>query len=151
MSKTLSIVSLLFFLGCSAGAQQTPTPPKAAPPPPYTIPIEAVRQANPVKPTPESIAQGRKWYGYDCAMCHGKDGDGKGEVGADMKLKVSDLSDPATLKDRTDGELFYIIKNGKGDMPPEGTRLKSDELWSLVNYVRSLAKKNAPPEDKKRQ
>jgi len=110
-----------------------------------------VRQANPVKPTPESIAQGRKWYGYDCAMCHGKDGDGKGEVGADMKLKVSDLSDPATLKDRTDGELFYIIKNGKGDMPPEGTRLKSDELWSLVSYVRSLAKKNAPPEGKKRQ
>jgi mono/diheme cytochrome c family protein len=84
-------------------------------------------------------------------MCHGKDGDGKGEVGADMKLKVSDLSDPVTLKDRTEGELFYIIKNGKGDMPPEGTRLKSDELWSLVNYVRSLAKKNAAPEDKKRQ
>ncbi len=151
MSKTLSIVSLSFFLGCSAGAQQNPTPPKTAPPPPYTIPIEAVRQANPVKPTSESIVQGKKWYGYDCAMCHGKDGDGKGEVGADMKLKVSDLSDPATLKDRTDGELFYIIKNGKSDMPPEGTRLKSDELWSLVNYVRSLAKKNAPPEDKKRQ
>ena len=151
MSKTLSIVSLSFFLGCSAGAQQNPTPPKTAPPPPYTIPIEAVRQVNPVKPTSESIAQGKKWYGYDCAMCHGKDGDGKGEVGADMKLKVSDLSDPATLKDRTDGELFYIIKNGKGDMPPEGTRLKSDELWSVVNYVRSLAKKNAPPEDKKRQ
>ena len=151
MLKTLSIVSLLFFLGCSAVAQQNPTPPKTAPPAPYTIPIEAVRQVNPVKPTSESIAQGKKWYGYDCAMCHAKDGDGKGGVGADMKLKVSDLSDPATLKDRTDGELFYIIKNGKGDMPPEGTRLKSDELWSVVNYVRSLAKKNAPPEDKKRQ
>jgi mono/diheme cytochrome c family protein len=151
VSKTLSIVSLLFFLGCSSGAQQSSTPSKAAPPPPYTIPIEAVRQANPVKPTSESIAQGKKWYGYDCAMCHGKDGDGKGEVGTDMKLKVSDLTDPATLKDRTDGELFYIIKNGKGDMPPEGTRLKSDELWSLVNYVRSLTKKSVPPEDKKRQ
>ena len=151
MSKTLSIVCLLFLLGCSAAAQQSSTVPKAAPPPPYTTPIEAARQANPVKPTSESMAQGKKWYGYDCAMCHGKDGDGKGEVGADMKLKVSDLTDPATLKDRTDGELFYIIKNGKGDMPPEGTRLKSDELWSLVNYVRSLTKKNVPPEDKKLQ
>jgi len=99
-----------------------------------------------------SIAEGRRLATLrGCLGCHGKDGDGKGEVGADMKLKVSDLSDPATLKDRTDGELFYIIKNGKGDMPPEGTRLKSDELWSLVNYVRSLAKKNAAPEDKKRQ
>ena len=75
-------------------------------------------------------------------MCHGKDGDGKGDVGADMKLKVSDFTDPTTLKERTDGELFYIIKFGKGDMPPEGARVKTDELWDLVNYVRSLAKKS---------
>ncbi len=152
MSKALAIVFLLFFLTCAAKAQQSETPPKAAAPaPPYTIPVEAARQANPVKPTSESITQGKKWYGYDCAMCHGANGDGKGEVGADMKLKVSDFSDPATLKDRTDGELFYIIRKGKGDMPPEGTRLKSDELWNLVNYVRSLAKKSAPPEDKNHQ
>ena len=26
-----------------------------------------------MKLTPESIAKGKKWYGYDCAMCHGKD------------------------------------------------------------------------------
>jgi mono/diheme cytochrome c family protein len=78
-------------------------------------------------------------------MCHGKDGDGKGAVRADMKLKVSDFIDPATLKDRTDGELFYIIKFGKGDMPPEGARVKTNELWDLVNYVRSLAKKNPRP------
>jgi mono/diheme cytochrome c family protein len=107
-----------------------------------------VHQANPVKPTPESIAQGKKWYGYDCAMCHGKDGDGKGNVGADMELKVSDFTNPETLKERTDGELFYVIKNGKGDMPPEGYRLESTGLWDLINYVRSLVKKNTPSEDK---
>jgi mono/diheme cytochrome c family protein len=81
-------------------------------------------------------------------MCHGKDGDGKGDIAADMKLKVTDFTDPATLKGRTDGELFYVIKNGKGDMPPEGKRMKPEGLWDLVNYVRSLAKKSAPPEDK---
>ena len=80
-------------------------------------------------------------------MCHGKDGDGKGDVGADMKLKVSDFTDPTTLKERTDGELFYIIKFGKADMPPEGARVKTDELWDLVNYIRSLAKKS-PSADK---
>lgn len=148
MWKTLMIVSLFVVPGSSALAQQGQTPPKAPPVAPYVIPVEAVRQANPVKPTPESIAQGKKWYGYDCAMCHGKDGDGKGDVGAEMKLKVSDFTDPATLKGRTDGELFYIIKQGKADMPPEGTRLKSEGLWDLVNYVRSLAKKDASPKDK---
>jgi mono/diheme cytochrome c family protein len=125
---------------------QTKQPPKA-PVAPYTIPEGAVHQANPVNATPESIAQGKKWYGYDCAMCHGKDGDGKGDVGADMKLKVSDFTDPTTLEERTDGELFYIIKFGKADMPPEGARVKTDELWDLVNYVRSLAKKS-PSADK---
>jgi len=81
-------------------------------------------------------------------MCHGSNGDGKGDMAADMKGKVRDLTDPATLKPRTDGELFYIIKNGKGEMPGEGTRLKPNDLWNLVNYIRSLPKKKASPEGK---
>ena len=151
MLKTFLIVSLLLLIALSASAQEGQPSPKAAPVAPYTIPADAVHLANPVKPTAESLAQGKKWWGYDCGMCHGKDGDGKGDVAADMKLKVSDFTNPATLKERTDGELFYVIKNGKGDMPPEGHRMKSDGLWDLVNYVRSLAKKSAPPEDKKPQ
>ncbi len=74
-------------------------------------------------------------------MCHGENGDGKGEVAVDEKLKLKDYRDPAALKDMTDGELFYIIKNGKGQMPPEGDRVKVPELWNLVNYIRSLAHK----------
>jgi mono/diheme cytochrome c family protein len=87
--KTLLFVSMLFLLRFSVSAQQAQTSPKAAPVVPYTIPADAVRQANPVKPTPESIAQGKKWYGYDCAMCHGNNGDGKGDVG---KLAIPDLT-----------------------------------------------------------
>lgn len=146
--KTLLNVCLLFLLGLPAVGQQGQTSPKPAPAAPYTIPPDAVTQANPTKPTPESLAEGKKWYGYDCAMCHGRSGDGKGDVATDMKLKIADFTDPATLKQRTDGELFYIIKNGKGDMPPEGNRLKSDGLWNLVNYVRSLPKKEPPPQSK---
>jgi mono/diheme cytochrome c family protein len=73
-------------------------------------------------------------------MCHSKNGEGKGDTARDMKLQMSDFTDPATLKNRTDGELFYIIKNGYQDMPGEGERLKPDETWDLVNYVRSLVK-----------
>jgi mono/diheme cytochrome c family protein len=146
--RFLILISSALLFVFSASAQETKTPAKPAPPAAYAIPVDAMRQANPVKPTPESLAKGKKWYGYDCAMCHGQDGDGKGDVGADMKVKVSDFSALATLKDRTDGELFYIIKNGKGPMPPEGDRLKPDELWNLVNYIRTFAPKKAPPEEK---
>jgi mono/diheme cytochrome c family protein len=75
-------------------------------------------------------------------MCHGKDGDGKGDLATDMKSKLLDYRDPTSLKDMTDGDLFYIIKNGKGEMTGEGDRSKPDEIWNLVNYVRSLAQKN---------
>jgi len=112
--------------------------PSQTPPAEYKIPPEAANRSNPVKPGPESLARGKKIYAYDCAVCHGKDGDGKGDM-TDMK-GIPDFTDPATLKDRSDGELFYIIQKGKGEMPPEGDRAKAEDIWNLVNYVRSFAK-----------
>jgi len=141
--KPLLVVCLLVFFLSVAATQETQPIPKNRPPAEYKIPPEAARQTNPVKPTPESLAKAKRIYGIDCAMCHGKDGDGKGDVGADMKLKVSDFTDPATLKDFTDGEIFYIIKNGARDMPPEGDRVKADEVWHLVHYLRGFAKKSS--------
>ncbi len=144
MSRLALVLPAFFLLVLTLPAQQAPATPKT---PSYAaIPAEAAKQANPVKPSPESIARAKKWWGMDCAMCHGKDGDGQGDVAKDMKLRIVDFTDPATLKDRTDGEIFYIIKNGHQDMPPEGPRVKTEENWDLVNYVRALSKKKA--EDK---
>jgi hypothetical protein len=64
-----------------------------------------------------AASRAQKWWTLDGAMCHGK-----GETAKDMKLAIADFSDPATLKDRADGEIFYSIKNGHKDMPPEGQR-----------------------------
>ena len=97
---------------------------------------------NPVKTTPESLAHARKMYGYDCAVCHGATGDGKGDAVADMKLQMKDYTNPASLKDMTDGELFYIIRNGRGQMPAEEVaRAKDEDVWNMVVLVRSFAKK----------
>ena len=139
------LASIAFFFPAALSAQQPQTPPKAPSPSYSAIPVEAARQPNPVKSSPESLARAKKWWDIDCTMCHGKDGDGKGDLANDMKLKIADFTDPATLKDRTDGEIFYIIKNGHQDMPPEGERIKPEENWDLVNYVRSLAKPKPEP------
>lgn len=144
MKKLILALPVLLLAGFSAFAQQGQKPLAAD----SKIPPEAAKQANPVKPTLASIAQGKKLYGFDCEMCHGKDGDGKGDLAVDMKLTLLDYRDPASLKDRTDGELFYIIKNGKGDMPAEGDRSKADAVWDLVNYIRSMAKKDSAPKPK---
>jgi mono/diheme cytochrome c family protein len=143
------VLPALFLFALALPAQQHPSTPAMQKTPTYSaIPVEASRQANPVKPGPESIARAKKWWTLDCAMCHGADGNGKGETAKDMKLTLVDFTDASTLKDRTDGEIFYIIKNGHNDMPPEGPRIKTEENWDLVNYVRSLAKKQ-PATDQK--
>jgi mono/diheme cytochrome c family protein len=113
----------------------------SAKPAPFVVPPDIAAQTNPVHPTPEGMAQARKMYGYDCAMCHGKDGDGKGDMAGDLKTPMKNYQDPASLKGMTDGELFYIIEKGKGDMPGEGDREKPEQLWNMVTLVRSFAKK----------
>ncbi len=141
MCKRLFPFLLLLPVGLFSLARETQKPAEKAASPEFKIPPEAVKQPNRVKPSPTSVAQGKKIYGYECAVCHGADGDGKGDLAMDMKVKLTDFRDPAALKDRTDGELFYIIKNGKGEMPPEGDRVKPDDVWNLVNFTRSLVKK----------
>jgi mono/diheme cytochrome c family protein len=142
-------LALVLFVSFTA-AQQTPPPDKSSGSITGAIPIDAVQKPNPVKVTTDSVARGKRQYGYDCAMCHGKAGDGKGDVATDMKLNVGDFTNAGTLKNRTDGELFYIIKNGRGQMPPEGDRGNPKLIWDMVNYVRWLSnQKNDLPKEEK--
>ena len=138
MFRPSRIVSTLLLFASSLCAQQNKrADAKAAPPPYQPVPVAEARRPNPVKPTPESLASGKKIFALDCVQCHGLAGDAKGEVPKDLKLP--DLTDPAALKDYTDGTIFYRIKNGHGGMLPEGHRVETDRLWDLVNYVRSLS------------
>jgi hypothetical protein len=109
----------------------------------YKISQADVDRKNPVKSSPEGLAAARKIYGYDCAMCHGPKGDGKGDVVESMKLTMHDWRAPASLEGKTDGEIFYIITKGKGKMMGEGDRVSETVRWNLVNLVRSYAKKES--------
>jgi mono/diheme cytochrome c family protein len=102
---------------------------------------DSAKKENPVKSSATSLASGKKKYGQDCAMCHGNEGGGDGDLAADMHLKLPDFRDAAALKALTDGDVYTIINNGKGKMMGEEGRLKPDEIWDVVNYLRSLAKK----------
>ena len=93
---------------------------------PTAVPAEAAAKVNPVKSTPEGVASVTKLYGYHCAMCHGKEGDGKGDLAVDMKLNLHDWKDANTISKMTGGE---------------GDRTKEEVRWNLVNLVRSFGKK----------
>jgi hypothetical protein len=109
----------------------------------YKISQEDIDKKNPVKPSPEGLAAARKVYAYDCAMCHGAKGDGKGDIVDSMKLTMHDWRDATSLEGKTDGEIFFIITKGKGKMMGEGDRLPETMRWNMVNLVRSYSKKDA--------
>jgi len=133
MRLLLGMPSLLLFAAVSM-AQDTAAP--------FKVPDDLMGKSNPVKPTPEGLAHAKKMWGYDCSMCHGANGDGKGDIASSLKAKMKDYTDPAALAGVSDGELFYIIQKGKGaEMPPEGDRAKPDDIWNMVTLVRSFAKK----------
>ena len=132
MIRPLFALPALFFFAMAPQAT----------PPADSVPADTAAMVNPVKPTPESQAHAKTMYSIDCAMCHGEHGDGKGDLVGDMKLTMHDWTGaPSPLDGMKDGELFYVIKNGRGKMPPEAGRAKDEELWAMVIYVRSLGKK----------
>jgi len=106
---------------------------------------EAAALKNPVKPTPESIAAGKAIYEKQCVSCHGDTGKGDGKMAASITTgpKPSDLSDASWKHGSTDGEIFTLIKDGsKGTgMRAFGSRLKPEDIWNVVNYVRTLGPK----------
>jgi len=127
-----TLLTVFVFLFC-AGALLAQTASNSC-----SNPAEVAKMVNPVKATPESLAQGKKYFGYDCAMCHGADGNGKGDV--ENSDKIPDFTNASAMKDRSDGQMFCSLKTGKGHMPLERVRISDNELWNLVNYVRSLSK-----------
>ena len=67
---------------CSAGLQN-PSQGKPEAKPAVTTaksPTSETEEKNPIEATPEKLAEAKKYFGYDCAMCHGPAGDGKGDL-----------------------------------------------------------------------
>ncbi len=118
-------------------AQQETQKPEEKPAP--AKPGDAEKPANRVKPTAESLALGKKFYGTDCEMCHGKEGAGDGSLALELKLKLKDLRELSS-KEMTDEEMYKFILKGKAPMLGREGRLNERETWSMVHYVRSLGK-----------
>jgi mono/diheme cytochrome c family protein len=145
----LFLSALSLFCTASFFARQKESKPKdgqsaenALPP----IPAADAEKKNPVKPTPDGLTAAKKLYGYHCAMCHAENGDGKGELAAQMKLELNDWRNPASISKYSDGALFYIITNGRGKMiGGEGDRTSEEVRWNLVNLVRSFSGKSEQP------
>jgi mono/diheme cytochrome c family protein len=105
----------------------------------WKAPPEAKGLRNPVKPTVTSLQRGRELYRTHCAKCHGLGGLGDGpSVGS---LRTQGGLNLTILGSETDGEIFWKISVGRGDMPPWELVLPPEDRWHIVNYLRTLQKR----------
>ncbi len=103
---------------------------------------EAARIKNPVAATTESLGDGKRVYQRYCASCHGSNAEGG--PGNDLIPAAPDLTGREWKHGSTDGEIFSAIKNGvppELNMVPFADQITDTEIWNVVNYIRSIAKK----------
>jgi mono/diheme cytochrome c family protein len=87
----------------------------------------------------QSVVIGEMQFRARCASCHGLDGRTPSDIGSAMYPRASDLGS-AEVQRWSDAELFWIIQNGirLTGMPGFGKGLSDQQIWPLVDYVRSL-------------
>ena len=93
---------------------------------------------NPVAATDLAIAEARDHFADHCAVCHGNRGDGKTQINSGLYPPAPDMRQPAT-QGLSDGELFYIVKNGIRFTGMPGWGGSDEDNWKLVLFVRHLA------------
>ena len=102
---------------------------------------QAANLRNPVPRTPENLERSKKLFQVNCAMCHGPQGKGNGVLVPHFQKfqqqPPRDLSQQQT-KSRTEGQIFWIISNGLGNMPTFKNLLTEDERWLLTHFVRDV-------------
>lgn len=98
---------------------------------------------NPVALDTASIAAGKSVFDKYCKFCHGPDAKGNGPL-APQGTHPPDLTDATWDHGSADGEIYANIRDGIGpkmDMKSFKSRLTEKEMWSTVNYLRSLGPK----------
>jgi mono/diheme cytochrome c family protein len=106
----------------------------------WNVPESAKRMKNPIRATADSIRKGKSLFAEHCAMCHGEGGTGDGPMADALETKPADLTDRARMNAQSDGELFWKIATGNPPMPDFEKALSREEIWHVVNYLRTLAR-----------
>ena len=103
-------------------------------------------KTNPLSSSAGAIKAGKELFlktaqPVACVMCHGEQGDGKGLMGAALVPPPRNFTCGAMMRDISDGQLFWIIKNGSpGTGMMSFASLPDEQVWQLIHYIRSLAK-----------
>ena len=101
---------------------------------------------NPLELTAKRLKKGEVLYmakaqPMQCLHCHGARGDGTGELGLQANPPARNFTCAKTMKNVSDGQMFWVIKNGiVGTAMPAYSDLADWQIWVLIHYVRQFGK-----------
>ncbi len=121
--------------------------PGICPQPRFTVkaPAEIFSLKNPYKGTTAEIYEGESYYQRDvqptaCKVCHGKAGNGMGMMHG-LRPQPRNFICKEVMKDISDGQMYWIIKNGsQGTAMSAYGHLPDEVVWKIILYIRSLEK-----------
>ncbi len=95
-------------------------------------------EVNPLPINAALLARGQQRFTINCSPCHGQLADGNG-----ITKKLGAMAVVANLHDRrivemADGELFFVITNGRNLMGSYGANIVTEDRWAIVAYLRAL-------------
>jgi len=95
-------------------------------------------ETNPMPITAELLKRGQQRFTINCTPCHGATGEGKG-----ITQKIGAMAVVANLHDKRivelpDGELFFVISNGRNLMGAYGANVTVQDRWAIIAYLRAL-------------
>ena len=138
----LFLPALVLVAAASGGCQSRPSDKNAA-----TAAADSARVADSLR-TMAQLELGQRTFLAHCAMCHGNDGNGDGEVASVMQkrgITVARLNDGQRMSGLTQSDITKIIAQGGAHtgrsnmMPAWGDLLGRELVDALAAYVMTLS------------
>lgn len=100
----------------------------------HDAPASAKAVKNPYEGQADAVTAGKALYARNCLACHGKSGQGTGNVPSLVDGKMEGVAP---------GEVFWFITKGdKDDGMPSWSALPEKQRWELVSYVATMGPGN---------
>ncbi len=92
----------------------------------------------PLPVTAQLLKRGQQRFTIYCSPCHGAEADGKG-----ITQRIGAMGVVANLHDKrivelADGEIFYVITNGRNLMGAYGVNVPVEDRWAIISYLRAV-------------
>lgn len=100
----------------------------------WMAPKDAAEIENPIVMDAGSTRRGKEAYLDNCAACHGENLEGLKSEDAGLDNDAPNLKQ--RLQTHSDGDFFWKINEGRGEMPSFKDELSDEEKWHIINYIR---------------